>query len=324
MSYRNLNIFLNLCETLNLRQTAEQLRISPQYLSHYISDLEKNYQVRLFHRKPQLCLTYEGELLRDAAKDIQFYERNLESELQDLSIPDNIELHLGCSNESFRMVLPKLLSNYSKLHSAVKTTVTERSEKKLISMLEDGQLDLCLGINLQATPHIELLPLANEDIFLLVSDNLLRQHFPNDYPLCAERFHHGIRLDDFSNLPFLLNLAETFLFQTADQYCSRHGFALNYTLSSGSTEALMNLCRKGIGCLLCTGRYVPYLHYSNTTSDNYTYCFPVADFPRNYHLNIAYAKNRHIPRYVMAFVRCAQSFFQQQTAMVDTQRRQLP
>ena len=100
MGFQNLNLFVSLSETLNLRLTAERFQISVQYLSHYIKDLEAEYQVTLFYRKPRLCLTYEGELLLNAARDIQMYERNLEGELQDLGISDSTELHLGCSSDS--------------------------------------------------------------------------------------------------------------------------------------------------------------------------------------------------------------------------------
>lgn len=323
MSYLNLNYFITLCEVQNLRQAAEHLRVSPQYLSHYVIELEKNYQVTLFYRKPRLCLTYEGELLLEAARDIQFYERNFESELQDISQFEARQLRLGCSSESLRMILPRLLFQYHQLHENVNTVIMERSEDKLLPMLEDGQLDLCLGIHLRSSPHTELLPLSHENIFLLVSDSLLRQWFPNDYPLCAERFNHGVRLSDFSELPFLNNLSEAYLLQAAKQYSEKSGIPFHYVLSSGSTEALMSLCQKGIGALLCTERYLPYFNASNSTSENYVYCFRVTDLPDDYNLDIAYAKNRHLPRYVITFIRCAQSLFNQETNTA-LQRREAP
>lgn len=323
MSYQNLNYFITLCEAQNLHQAAEQLRLSPQYLSHYITELEKNYQVCLFHRKPRLCLTYEGELLLEAARDIQFYERNFESELQDISLSEERELRLGCSSESLRMILPRLLSRYHQLHGNVTTKIMERPEDRLLPMLEDGQLDLCLGIHLQSSAHTELLPLSHENIFLLVADSLLRQWFPNDYPLCAERFNHGVRLSDFSALPFLNNLSETYLLQAAEQYSEKAGVQFNYVLSSGSTEALMSLCQKGIGGLLCTERYLSYFNASNSAAENYVYCFPVTDFSDDYNLDIVYAKNRHLPRYVIAFIRCAQSLFNQGLDAVPQRREEL-
>ena len=309
MGFQNLGMFIVLSETLNLRQASERLQVSPQYLSRYLADLEQEYQVRLFYRKPRFCLTYEGELMLKAARDIQMHERNLESELQDLSVPENPELHVGYSRESIRVILPRLLSNYHRFHPSVKIQVVEKAEDTQLTMLENGQLDLCLGIKLAPAPKTESFPLPKEDVFLLISDELLRTYFPNDYPLCAERFYRGIRLEEFSGLPFLNNKSERFLFQKAEEYSLSHGFSFRYALSSGSTEALMSLCQKGIGCLLCTMRHIPHQRTANAVSDQYTYSFPVKDLLDDYHLDILYLKKRHLPRYVIDFIHCAKALF---------------
>ncbi len=52
MSYLNLNYFITLCEIQNLHQAAEQLGVSPQYLSHYIIKLEKTIRCLYFTASP--------------------------------------------------------------------------------------------------------------------------------------------------------------------------------------------------------------------------------------------------------------------------------
>lgn len=315
MGYQNLDYFLTLCEHLHLRHAADALHVTPQYLSRYIIDLEKSYGVKLFHRRPTMTLTYEGELLLDAAKDIRLCEKNLESELQDHDPLKTRELRLGYCDESIERNLPDLLLSYRQHYPNVRVTVTENSFADLRSLLEDGHLDLCLGIHLPSEENLNILPLSQEKVYLLIADRLLRLHFSYDYPLCAERFHHGVKLNEFAQLPFLDNRSEPFLHQIASQYSAEFGIAFRPALSSSSTDALIDLCRKGLGILLCTGRYISYLNHAYTELGDYIYAFPVIDLPSNYYLDIAYAGSRHLPHYITDFVECSRAFFSQTLAV---------
>ena len=320
MTSYDANLFTVLGETLNLHRTAERLHVSPQYVSRRIADLEREYDVKLFYRKPCFSLSYEGELLLQAIRDIQMYERNLESELQDLCPPQNPELHLGYNGESIGMILPDLLVEYHKLHPEARVFVVEQPEETLLAMLEDSQLDLCFGIKSSAH-NMESFPLPNEEIFLLVPDGLLRRAFPNDYPLCAERFYRGVHLEDFASLPFLDNLSERKLSQQVWQYSLDHSFLFHYVLSSVSIDALISLCQQGLGCLVCTARHLHRQLLASRGHDQYTYHFPVLDLMNDYHMNIFYSKKRRLPRYMIEFIHCAKTLFELQTP-VDINARE--
>lgn len=310
MSFTDLKPFIALSEHTNLHQAARQLLVTPQYLSRYISALEQQYQVTLFYRTPQLRLTYEGELLLEAAKDISFYERNFKSELQDLSVIDEKELRLGYSNESIRFLFPKLLSNYRAIYGNTKVSIIACSEEQYSAMLEDGQIDLFFGTNLEERARIEYYPLPMEKAYLLVSDRLLRRSFPNDYPLCAERFRNGISTEELCGFPLLENVSEWFFFQEIEKSAAVRGYRLQYAFSSGCTEALIGLCRKGIGALPCTARYLSVLTNSNSDMDAFIYSFPIKDMSIYYHLDIAYAKERRLARHITTFMHCAAGLYQ--------------
>lgn len=310
MSFANLEPFVALSECANLHQAARQLLVTPQYLSRYINALEKRYRVTLFYRAPQLRLTYEGELLLEAARDIQLYERNFQSELQDLSVIDEKELRLGYSNESVRLLLPALLCDYQSIYDNAKISVIICPEQRYNILLEDGQLDLFFGINLAECPGVERYPLPMESTFLLISDRLLQRSFRNDYPLCAERFQNGISVAELATFPLLKNSSELFLFQEVEKHSKMRGVELRYSFSSSCAEALIGLCRKGVGALLCTTRYLSTLTNSSSDPDAFIYSFPIKDAPICYHLDIAYAKERRLARHITAFMHCAARSYQ--------------
>ena len=308
MNYLNLNNYIAVCETLNIHKAAEILQVSPQYLSRYISELEKYYQVTLFNRTPKLSLTLEGEMLLTAAKDIERLEYNLKSELNDLSPVDEGEICLGYCNRNIRMFLPDLLSSYCANHKHVSFTFKEEEEDVLRKMTIDGQLDFYMGIRLSPDPNIEQIALKQESIQLLVPDNLLKKFFPNDYPLCAERFNHGVYLRDFLHLPLMNNLSDEFLYNAVQNYALTQHIDLSFVFASKSTEALLSLCRSGFGCL-CVSAWNNDLVSSVYNESNYIYSFPILDLNCDYQFDIAYPQNRRLAQYATDFIVSVCQFF---------------
>ena len=70
MNLLTLYYFVELARELHVTNTAQKLYISQQNLSQHIQRLEQYYGVSLFHRKPKLALTYEGEQLYAVAVKI--------------------------------------------------------------------------------------------------------------------------------------------------------------------------------------------------------------------------------------------------------------
>lgn len=59
--------FLTLAEEKNITHAAKRLYVSQQCLSAYLKELEEEYGVQLFYRKPQFMLTPAGETFYRAA-----------------------------------------------------------------------------------------------------------------------------------------------------------------------------------------------------------------------------------------------------------------
>ena len=317
MSYKNFHIFLHLSESANIHDTAKHFRVSPQYISRSIAQLESSYGVKLFFRTPSLRLTYEGEQVLSAAREIFLYESNIQNELTDLRAVKGSALRLGCVGGVAQLMLPHVLKHYNKSYPSVRIQLYEDcSSESLQQMLAASTLDL--GIDVQ-TPLLlgnEQINLSNEPIRLLVSSSLLREHF-NDYPLCIESFSRGIDLSRFLSLPFLKNLNESYLYQSLEAYAQKYKMKPSYAFFSHSTELLINLCHSGLGVLLCPACYTRLIANLGDAYGNYLLSFPVTDSFESYQLKLIYASDRYIPQYVKFFVYTAQRFFRGQTLSLE-------
>ena len=95
MNLLSLYYFVELAKELHVTNTAQKLYISQQNLSQHIQRLEQYYGVSLFHRKPKLALTYEGEQLYAVAEKILAEEHEFVNRLADISANSIGSLKLG-------------------------------------------------------------------------------------------------------------------------------------------------------------------------------------------------------------------------------------
>ena len=76
MTIRNLEIFVAVCENMNMSAAAAKLFVSQSAVSQSIRDLETHFNLRLFERNSnKLYLTPPGkELLKYAEQLLEYYE----------------------------------------------------------------------------------------------------------------------------------------------------------------------------------------------------------------------------------------------------------
>ena len=84
MDFHKFEIFINLAETLNYTETAEQMYTTQGNISKQIIALEKDLGVKLFQRSHrQLALTEVGEMTLPFAKTILHQYDTLQSPIED-------------------------------------------------------------------------------------------------------------------------------------------------------------------------------------------------------------------------------------------------
>ena len=69
--FNNYHYFIVLAEECNLTRAADRLFITHQNLSKYLANLEAEFGLALFTRKPSLSLTYAGRLLLETFKETE-------------------------------------------------------------------------------------------------------------------------------------------------------------------------------------------------------------------------------------------------------------
>ena len=118
LTLRHFQIFVAVCDAMNMTAAANSLFISQSAVSQTISELEGHYEVRLFERlSRKLYLTQAGEKLLGYARHIIRMSKDAESEMRALN--QNGIIRIGASVTIGASILPKLIAAINKEKSRI-------------------------------------------------------------------------------------------------------------------------------------------------------------------------------------------------------------
>lgn len=108
-------------------------------------------------------------------------------------------------------------------------------------MVFDGELDLYIGIKYTADPHLEILPLLDDNLFLVVSDSLMVKQLGEECGTVKRQSAGGVKLKEFKDFPFLLPKPPDASAQNGGPMFSGCRIRAKVFLESSTTELLISL-----------------------------------------------------------------------------------
>ncbi|MGF0095351.1 LysR family transcriptional regulator [Peptoniphilus sp. SGI.035] len=170
MTIRDLEIFIEVVKTKNMSNAAKNLEISQPTVSHAISLIENEYNVRLFDRvSKKLYITDVGLRLYDFALNILEQFENTLIFLQSSSTAHNIKLGVS-SNFSSKFLL-EIVDAYEKDKEDVSIRVFVDSREKIIEKLNSGIINLAIIEGEAGIENNSAEPFYEDEIFIISSKN---------------------------------------------------------------------------------------------------------------------------------------------------------
>lgn len=306
---QNYNYFIALAEEGSIAKAAERLYVSHQGLSKYLKTLEAHYGVTLFNRKPRLSLTPAGQMVYDTVRQIEILENNLEARLSDYSDSDSGTLRLGATEGRFRILIPELLVEFQEKYPRVELITECANSNELREMLLNNQLDLMITASSPGgDPRIAETLVMNEQLYLIISDNMLKQYFPDRYPGCKEEFRKGADLREFQHVPFILNEKGFSSRDMVDAYAAANGFTIRCVREIVQADIHYLLSARDYGASFCFSMFLPGISAANTlgTENSGLNMFPLSGFDTTNPVRLLYLKGKLFPaygRYLISLIR---------------------
>ncbi|MBA1333748.1 MAG: Transcriptional regulator, LysR family [Firmicutes bacterium] len=296
--------FLIVAEELNISRAAKRLFISQQCLSNHIKRLEQQYGVLLLNRKPRISLTPAGKALVASFQQMQRLESNLKEQLKELESVDNGVINMGIHMSRAQILVPLIIPPYRIQYPNVSVSImdglTSEFEKHIIS----GKLDLFIGLNPSNHPLFTSYTLLQEDVYLVISDQMLQTYFPSEYPFVIDRFRQGIDLHEFIDIPFTFYHEDSNLNSSISTNLASSGVSLRTVLKVNGNGMHIELSAMNLAACFAPQMFLPFIARINRLDEGGSrlYTFPIKNFTQPNRLCLVHHKDLYISRYLQKFI----------------------
>ena len=301
----NYDYFIALAEEESISKAAGKLFVSHQCISRYLSSLEKEYGTAFFERKPRLTLTPAGRIMLDTLRQVKQLEVNLHSQLEDIRNSRKGLIRFGTTEGRYRILIPDLVSRFKADYPDVTLQVFYNSTDNLREMLMTNKLDLAL-LNQKRFPAntFDLIPALSEHLYMVISDNLLKAYFPDEYPACLERFREGVDLARFTKVPFILNYRGFNSRDMLEDHLYARGLSLNCIMELTQQDLHFMMTARDYAACICFSMYLPSIEQMNRgLHGNHLNVFPIRGLDEINQISLVTAKGRILPAYGRDLVR---------------------
>lgn len=297
-----IDYFIALVEEGSFSKAAARLYVSQQGLSNYVKSVESHYNCQMFVRKPQLSLTPAGEAYYNAVKQVKRIELNLQEVMRDAVAGQCGILTIGIHLSRAPLVLSRILPEFWKKCPRVNIDVQEGRTTHLLKSLKDGLTDIVFAINPDNSPDFIVTPLNEERMYLSISDKLLQEYFPKDYPDCIDRFStEGVSLAEFVHVPFIRRQGPNNAMTMIDSCLLQQGISLSTRLQTNSAMLRTEMCAQNYGATITNELRVTEMK----RSDSSIYSFPIKGLDAMRHCLVC-RKGVYRSRFVEIFCQTAQ------------------
>ena len=239
--------FLTVAEEKSITKAAEKLYVSQQALSAQIQRLEETLGVALFDRKPAFRLTAAGERLISYCQTICESERHLLTEMAELSHAGTTKLVIGCTRQRASIYFPEIWKRYHALHPNVIFSMAERDSDRLISMVQNGELDVAVVVNAEEDPSYTRLPLTVEPPCCVISRSVIERCWKGGLEDFISKNRYGVDLAKLADFPFILLSRNNRLRISVDTFFKANKITPNVVFETSLHELVYELSAKGSG-----------------------------------------------------------------------------
>ncbi|WP_057880928.1 LysR family transcriptional regulator [Companilactobacillus kimchiensis] len=244
MDLQKLKVLVDLAETLNYTETAENLFTTQGNISKQILTLEKELDVTIFvraHRK--IVLTPEGKLVLTYAQKITRDYAKLTIQLSDLkTINDStIELHTIPTMPNYQSFT--LITQFLQKYPKVQLQLQEEESYNLLTSLKAGKCEMIFARTFQFDePNLERIVMEDDDFVAVL---------PKNHPYAQSKKLDLAKLKDER---FLILGNSTNLYTPVLELCKNAGFKPQIAYEGTRVDLIMRMVQNQMGISLMMGK----------------------------------------------------------------------
>lgn len=241
---QHLQVFIKVVERQNFSRAAEELLMTQPAVSQYIRTFEENIGARLLERTNKYVrLTKAGEIVYLHAKEIVGLYTRMQTLVDDLINHASGPLSIGASFTFGEYVLPHIIAKMQESNPDIQPEITIGNTKEIANYMIRHQLDIGIiegHFTKEDQIHVEEFA---EDYMVVVASP--------DHPLVMKR--EPIKMPELMQERWVLREIGSGTREAADVMFDHHKMTPNLVTSFGSTQAVKEAVRAGLGISLLSG-----------------------------------------------------------------------
>lgn len=225
-----LQVFQTVAKRHNFTKAAAELFITQPAVSKHIQELEHQFKVKLFDRNgSRIRLTNAGEILLQHTEQLFAIYRNLEFEMNNLTLQHNGRLRIGASTTVAQYVLPPVLAAFHKKFPEAHVSLVTNNTEQIELALTNNEIDLGIIEGRSKNTSIKYTEFIKDEIVLVASDknSLVKKE--------------AIHPKDLKNIPLLMREAGSGTLEVIAHDLKSVGITLrdlNVEMELASTESI--------------------------------------------------------------------------------------
>lgn len=319
-NFRALKCFVVAAEEMNFTRAAKRLYITQQSLSKHIRNLEEQYEVQLFERRPVMRLTMAGEQLLKYARKMVREENKLFNDLHSKARVGRIRLSVGLSMGRDAPYLPDVVEAYHALRPDVVTSCRAYGYTALNAALRAGDIDLYIATLSAAGKYGKRCPIMKDELYFVVSEALLRRTLPDSWEDFLAGARGGLRLADTVELPVVLPPSDTALRNILDNHYAAAAHAPNVLAELIDSVTRLEMCAGDFCAAILPKSQLVKKHVQLRTP---IYALHITDLDALTWIGIVYSEQEVLPEYVTDYIECARRVITAEDARVNALLRAL-
>ena len=245
MDSRQLRYFIAIYEQRNLSRAADQTNVAQSALSHHISNLEAEFAMPLFERKPRgMEPTAAGERLYEHARIILRAMAAAEREIKEGSSVIAGDISIGMANSGVKAIGVALMRTVLAKYPNLKMSLTESLSGATLLHLMASEVDLALVYNPPSEKDLIAEPVLEEQMFCVGTAKLIG------------KARAPIKFEALARLPLILLRHGLSSRALLDDPVPLKRLEANAILHLNSINGMTGALVEGLGCTIATKLFV--------------------------------------------------------------------
>lgn len=232
---RQLRAFTVLARRGSFTAAGRELHLTQSAVSHAIKALENELGCQLFLRQGKsVHLTHHGRELQRIAETIFQQMSTARATLGALDRTPRGRLSIGCTPAASQFILPTVFREFKESFPLYDIRVVPGETPDTMARLIAGEIDLGVCLMAADMSRVDSHPIFTDELEMLVSPH---------HPWATTR----PKMKDITGQTFIVSSRNSLSFSLLNDLFLRNGVRLSSIIELGSTEAMKELAKLGLG-----------------------------------------------------------------------------